>query len=111
MSYRIYQGRDAMGKETCELCGHKSKLGAIQKYQVVPMEITQRGGILESRVVRLCLDCHRELTEWYSTKVANTAYDAKTKRFREKSPPEMAKEYESAYDSFMKYKQKQKGAK
>lgn len=47
---------------------------------------------------------------WYSTKVMDMAYDPATKRFRAKSSLEMVKEYQSAFNSFAKYKSEQKKA-
>ena len=96
-----------MGKKTCALCGYESEPGTIGTHLVIPTEISQQSDILESRITRLCRNCRQELAEWYSSKVTNIVYDTKAKRFRAKSSPEMAREYESAYDSFVKYKQKE----
>ena len=98
-----------MVKDTCQVCGQKSKLWALEQRHIVPVDITQSGGMMESRTVRLCRDCCQELEEWYITKVANTVYDTMAKRFRARSCLEMVKEYEAAYHSFLEYKQKQKG--
>ncbi len=97
-----------MGKEPCEACGHESELWALERHHVVPIEVLEHAGIVESKTVRLCRNCRRELEEWYLTKVTNIAYDLKTKRFRAKSWPEMAREYEYAYHSFVEYKWHQK---
>ena len=97
-----------MGKETCELCGYESEVGSIEKHHVVPREVMEQAGLPESRVVRLCCNCHRELHRWYSTKVADVNYDSETKRFRAQSWLEMVKEYQPAFDSFVKYKEEQK---
>ena len=99
-----------MRKETCELCGRKIELGFIEKNHIIPTEVTEEAGMPESKAVRLCSNCHRELRRWYSTKVTDVAYAPETRRFRTKSWTERVKEYESAYDSFIKYKRKQKRA-
>ena len=97
-----------MGKEPCEACGYETELWALKKHHVVPIEVSVQAGIPESKTVKLCRDCRRELDEWYLTRVTNIAYDTKTKRFRAKSWPEMLKEYEYAYHSFVEYKWKEK---
>lgn len=97
-----------MGKETCDLCGYRSELGAIEKHHIVPRNITERAGISESATVRLCSNCHREVSNWYSQNVAEMAYDPGTKRFRQKSPNELVKEYEAAYKVFATYKKGQR---
>ena len=60
-SCRVHQGKDAMGKETCELYGYENEVGSIEKHHVVPREVVEQAGLPESRVVRLCCNCHREL--------------------------------------------------
>ena len=97
-----------MEDETCQVCGYKSELGVTEKHHVVPTEVTEPGGIPRSKIVRLCRNCHRELHRWYSTRVADMVYDPEAKRFRAKSSPEMVKEYESAYESFVRFKGRQK---
>ncbi len=96
-----------MRKETCELCGYEDELGTVKKYHVFPQEITEQAGIKRSKIIRLCPNCQRELDKWYSTKVAHMAYDTRMKRFRTKSPQEMVKEYEIAYQRFTRYKREQ----
>ena len=96
-----------MGNRTCELCEHEVELGAIEKHHVVPREVREQAGIKRSKIVRLCSNCRQELNRWNSTKVAEMAYDAKMKRFRAKSPLEMAKEYEFTYRVFSQYKKEQ----
>jgi len=96
-----------MGKETCELCGYRSQLGAIEKHYIVPKELTSQAGVPDSATVTLCSNCHREVHTWYSKKVFDMAYAPTTKRFRPKSLVEMVKEYEAAYRIFDKYKKGQ----
>jgi predicted HNH restriction endonuclease len=95
-----------MGKKTCEICGKAIESGFVETHHVVPVEVTTKAGVPDSRVVTLCGDCHQEVHRWYSGKVTDMAYDPRTLKFRAKSWPEMVKEYESAYDSFVRYKQK-----
>ena len=103
-----YQGRDGMEKKTCEVCGHEIELGALEEYRVVPTQLTEQASMPESRVANLCSNCHQELHKWYLTKVSDMAYDTEAKRFRTKSPLEMIREYEATFDSFVRYKQKQR---
>jgi len=97
-----------MGKKACELCGHETELGAIEKHHIVPREIREQAGIRKSKIVRLCSNCRGELHRWNSTRVADMTYDTKMKRFRAKSSLEMVKEYEAAYRLFAKYKEEQR---
>ena len=99
-----------MGEKICELCQYESELGATEKHHVVPTGVTEQAGIPESKIVRLCCNCHREVHTWYSAKVVNLAYDPGAKRFKVKSWLEMVKEYQSAFDGFMRYKKEQKKA-
>ena len=99
-----------MGKETCEVCGCESELGVTEKHNVVPTEVTKQARIPESKIVRVCPNCHQELNRWYSTRVTDMAYNPAAKQFRAKSGLEMVKEYQSAFNSFVKYKKEQKRA-
>lgn len=94
-----------MSKESCELCGRELGPVTAEKHFIVPGELREQAGIRESKAVKLCPDCFRELTRWYSNNVSKIAYDENTRRFRERSPLEMVREYETAYKSFSKYKQ------
>ena len=99
-----------MRKGTCELCGCRIRLGAVEQHHVVPTNITEQAGMPESQILILCGNCHREAHTWYSTKVADMTYDSKTKLFRAKSCLEMVKEYQSVFSSFAKYKKEQRKA-
>jgi hypothetical protein len=96
-------------KSACIICGHKSQLWALEQYHIVPLEITRKGGMTESKTVLLCRVCRQELEEWYLTKVANMVFDTMAKRFRDRSCAEMVKEYEYSYYKFVDYKRKQLG--
>jgi len=97
-------GEDAMGKEICELCGYRSEPRTIEKHHIVPTKVTELAGMPESAIVRLCSNCHKEVHTWYSENVFDMAYDPGIKRFRQRSPVEMVKEYEAAYRVFAAYK-------
>jgi len=94
--------------KTCELCGYRSQLGDIEEHHTIPVEVTEQAGMPPSQTLRLCSNCHREVHKWYSAKVSDIAYDLTTKRFKAKSYPEMVEEYQSAFNHFVKYKNKQK---
>ena len=96
-----------MGEETCDLCGYVSQLQAAEIHHTVPKEVTEQAGLRDSATVRLCSNCHREVLTWYSAKVSSIAYDPITKRFRARSWLEMTNEYQSAFNSFAKYKKGQ----
>jgi hypothetical protein len=93
-----------MKNELCELCGYESQLGDIKKFPIIPSEIARQAGILRSKNVRLCFNCHEELNQWYLRAVADMTYDASIKRFKPRSLQETAKEYERAYRRFARYK-------
>lgn len=97
-----------MGGEICELCGYINQPGATVIHRIVPKEVTEPAGIPESATVVLCPKCQQEIRSWYSRKVFNMTYDDAAKQFRAKSYPEMVKEYQSAFNSFVKYKKEQK---
>jgi len=97
-----------MGRESCELCGHRREPGLMEKFHIIPTEVTELAQVPESRIITLCPDCHRELNKWYSTRVADTGFDTATKRFRPKTPQEMVREYEFAFNIFEKYKRERK---
>jgi len=96
-----------MGEEICEICGYRSQLGAVEKHDVIPNEVTQQAGMSESHTIRMCCNCRRELDTWCSAKVTTMVYDAGAQRFRYKTPVEMVEEYQSVFDGFVKYKKRQ----
>ena len=91
-------------KDTCELCGYQSDLGAIEKRYIVPTELTEHAGISRSQIIILCHNCSYELDTWYASKIASTKYNYQTKLFSPKSPPDVVKEYRSVFKGFAKYK-------
>lgn len=96
-----------MQRNICELCRCEDEPGNIKKYYVIPQEITEEAGIKRIKIVKLCPNCHRELSKWYSTNISDITYDTRIQRFRSKSPKEMVKEYEVAYQAFTRYKKEQ----
>ena len=95
-----------MRKENCEICGRRIELGTIERHHVVPTEVTEQAGLPESETLRSCSNCYQEVCAWYSAKVSGVVYDTGSQRFERKSQLEMIKEYESAFNNFMKYKKK-----
>ena len=96
-----------MVKGTCEVCGYQSQRGDIKKYHIVPSEVMRKVGKLRPRIIVLCNNCHEELDKLCPKLVADITYDTRIKRFRAKSPQEMVKEYEIAYQRFAQYKKEQ----
>jgi hypothetical protein len=96
-----------MQREICELCRYQGELGTIKKYYVIPQEITEKAGLKRIKIIKLCPNCQSELSKWYSTNISDITYDTRTQRFRAKSPKEMVKEYEVAYQAFTRYKKEQ----
>ena len=96
-----------MEDDACEVCGYKSQGGDINKYDVIPDEIIKEAGKLQSRKTTLCNNCHEELGRVYSKLVTSMTYDTRLKQFRTKSPQEMVKEYEVAYQWFTQHRKSQ----
>ena len=94
--------------EACAVCGYVSNLEAVAPHHLIPKSVTEEAGVPESATVNLCRNCHYELHSWYRAKVSDVAYDPDTKRFRDKSWSEMARDYKSAFNSFKKYKREQR---
>ncbi len=97
-----------MTDEICEVCGYRSLLGAVERHQVIPNEITEQAGIANHPTLAICCNCRRELETWYFAKVAKMVYDARLPQFRYRTPAEMVQEYESVFKGFVDYKKKQK---
>ncbi len=95
-------------EETCAVCRYVSNLEAVAPHHLIPRSVTEEAGVPESATVNLCRNCHYELHSWYGVKVSNVTYDPDTKRFRDKSWGEMARDYKSAFNSFKKYKSEQR---
>ena len=94
--------------EACAVCGYVSNLGAVAQHHLIPGSVTKEAGVPESETMNLCCNCHYELHAWFRMKVANMTYDPHTKRFRDKSWHERVRDYESAFNSFKKYKNEQR---
>ena len=92
---------------TCKICGYVSHLGAVAQHHLIPKDITQQAGMPESAKISLCCNCQSELDIWYRTKVTDTVYEPQTKRFIAKSWDEKAKDYQSAFSEFRKFKEEQ----
>lgn len=97
-------GEESIRKNTCEVCGCESKLGFFILHHIVPEHAIRQMGIADSRTVRLCINCHSAVHDWYSKKVFSMPYDLETHSFRPKLATEMAREYETAYEDFTKHK-------
>ena len=95
-----------MDEETCELCGYQSQLRAVGRHYIIPNEVTQQAGMPESKTVRMCCNCRRELDTWYSDKITKMVFDTKIQRFRDKTWPEMVEEYQSVFNGFANYKKR-----
>ena len=95
-------------KETCEVCGYVSHLGAVAQHHLIPKSVTQQAGMPDSPTVNLCNNCHFELHNWYRMKLTDLLYDPRAKQFRNKSWEEKVKGYESAFRAFKKYKHEQR---
>lgn len=88
----------------CQLCGAEIDSRAVKKHDVVPREIMAQARIRRARIVRLCPNCSVEIGNWYRAKVDRNIFDTQIKRFRERLPAELVKEYEGAYNRFARYK-------
>ncbi len=97
-------GVEALKMKSCEACGIKIELGQIEEHQVIPLEVTQKAGLPESKAVTLCHDCHQELHRCCSSTVTNFVYNTETKRFEEKPWLGISKEYETTFDNLVQYK-------
>lgn len=100
-------GERLMKKDWCEVCGNLMP-GLVSETDIVPRDICRQAGIGDPKTVRLCERCRRELGKWYSSRVADTTFDASSKRFRSKTPAEMVQEYAMAYQWFSRVKQQER---
>ncbi|MFC1995423.1 hypothetical protein ACFLVM_00910 [Chloroflexota bacterium] len=97
-----------MNTDTCELCRHKDERGITEIHHTIPIDITEQAGNPESKTIRLCRNCHREVHTWYSANVLDVSYDPESKRFIQKPIIEIIREYEVAYKVFSAYKNSQR---
>lgn len=93
-----------MAKVTCQVCGQRRNSEQMETHHIVPTEVSEEGGTAESQSVELCGECHRDAHSWYRGRIAHTTYDEDTKHFNAKSPLEMVREYQTAFDSFAAFK-------
>ncbi|MFC2014440.1 hypothetical protein ACFLUP_00415 [Chloroflexota bacterium] len=97
-----------MRKENCVLCGcNQSVIVQVKVYYIVPQAVTEQASIQRPKTVKLCSNCQQELGIWYSAKVGELTYDTTIKQFTPKSPAQLVKEYEIAYQWFTQYKKAQ----
>src|SRR3972149_8247013 len=95
-----------MGEEICEVCGYRRQLGGVEKRPIFPREIIEQAGITRWQIINICSNCQIELSKWYSLKVAPMEYSVKAQRFSYKTSAQMVDEYQSAFNSYIKYKKK-----
>jgi len=95
-----------MGKKNCKACGCEGVLTSLIINSIIPEDVTKQAGIVSSRTATLCRKCSEELQNWYSKRVFNIVYDPGSKQFKPQSPTRMVKEYEGAYEGFIKYKKR-----
>ncbi|MFC1988373.1 hypothetical protein ACFLVJ_00855 [Chloroflexota bacterium] len=95
-----------MLKKNCEICGCDES-GQLKQYYIVPQAINEQADIQRPETVSLCASCHQELGMWYSAKVSDITFDTTMKQFISKSPSQMVKEYEVAYQWFVNYRKEQ----
>ncbi len=85
----------------CAVCG-LSGSGALTEHPIIPEEIAGEAGLKRTPKVKACPNCRRELEKWFSAKIADTVYDSMAKQFVTKSPRELAREYETSYEWFVR---------
>jgi hypothetical protein len=90
--------------DTCDICGRKIEPETRTLHRIVPKSTIQGAELPDPGIVPLCLDCGNGLHSWYRDRVSDSTYDKRIKHFRPKSPDEMVKEYETAYQAYVKYK-------
>ena len=92
-----------MSKDSCEVCGN-TEPGLNRRCYIVPEEIAEQADIGRSNAVRLCSKCQNELDNWYSAHIAEMTYDTAAKQFIPKSALQLVKEYQTAYQWFVRSK-------
>jgi len=93
-----------MEQTKCNACGHAIEAGAAVVHQIVPEEAKKLFGISDSSTTMLCNDCWKKVLNWYQKSISSITYDSNIKRFRAKSPAEMASEYHKVYQSFVDFR-------
>ena len=92
----------------CDACGREIEPEFAVKHRIVPEEIASLYGISDSLTTTLCSDCSVAIRSWYQKKVSTLMYDSGIKRFRSKTPVEMANEYHHVYQGFVDFKRKRR---
>ena len=92
-----------MRKKTYDICKRKTDATNIIIHSIIPKEIAIWAGISASETATLCKNCLDRVNAWYLNRVSTLTYDWGFKQFRSKLAAEMVKEYEVAYDAFVKY--------
>lgn len=94
---------NAIKKKQCKHCGNEINKAVLIKHSIVPNDISKQIGLENVKVVDLCFTCHRAIHDWNASSVSWVIYD-KTNRLKAKPLSKVAKEYEAAYQNFVKNK-------
>jgi hypothetical protein len=97
-----------MGQTKCNACGRAIEAGIAVVHQIVPEEAKELFGISDLSTTILCNGCSKEVIAWYQKRISSVTYDSNIKRFRVKSPAEMAGEYYKVYQSFANFRGKRR---
>jgi len=84
----------------CEACGKVFNRHYAKDFSLIPPEVAALHGISDSKNFIICLECSRKLPVWYQKMVSTTTYDNDIKHFRDRTPGELIKEYQSAFTRF-----------
>ena len=95
-------------EKQCEICRTSYPSRRLIDHHIVPEDIVQKASLPRDRTIELCFSCHRSLHNWNAHNVSWVRHESEAKRHRAKSLAEVAKEYESAYSSFIEYEFKQR---
>ena len=90
----------------CEACGKLFSGRYAVIFPVVPNEVATLQGIHDSRTVTICLECSHQLPTWYQKTISTIVYNDNKKHFRDKTPNELVKEYEFAFESFTNFQRR-----
>ncbi len=96
-------GTGNLGQETCDICRREVDAALLTMHRIVSEDIAKEAAVPASQTARLCTSCGDRLHAWFLNRVSTVTYDLELKRFKSKSPAEMVKEYEAAYNAFVKY--------
>jgi hypothetical protein len=93
-----------MKEKICDICGHAVNPEDVVVHRIIPEEVARQAGIFDFRTATLCTDCSHEIQTWYGKRVYSMSYKDGVKRFIQRSPAQMVKEYEATYKAFVEYK-------